>query len=95
MGFSGTMFQRTEPWANHHFLLIDGVPCVYHGDGESLTVELPGSICRRISELKAAGKHITMPKIFRHESPGVIKNNPETRAAHRSRTNIKLPIPKL
>lgn len=94
MGFSATMFQTTTPWHKSHFIYVSGYPFVYHGDGEALTVEFPGGTCRRLAELRSLGKHIKMPENFRNESPGVVKNNPETRAPHRSKTGLPI-IPKL
>lgn len=94
MGFSGTMFQQTVPWHEKQFIYVGGYPYVYHGEGEALTVEFPGGTCRRLTELRLTGRHIKMPAVFRNENPGIIKNNPETRAPHRSKTGLPK-VPKL
>ena len=81
-------FETTCPWQDAHFIRVDGNPFVYHGDANALTVEFPGGISRRVTELRQDGRVVTLPDLFRQEKPGILKNNPELRAPHRSKTNI-------
>jgi hypothetical protein len=94
MGLTAPIWQRTMVWHERNYIYVDGNPYVYHGDGDALTVEFPGGRCRRLTELRADGKHIKMPDNFRQENPGILKNVAETRKPHQSVTRNGFKIPK-
>ena len=72
--------------AQHQFIVIDGQQRVYHGPEDNCTVEFPGSTSKTVQELRAKGHAVLMPRYFRNELPGVLKNIPGDRAPHRSKS---------
>ena len=85
----------TEPWSKHQFIVIDGQPLVYHGSLDYLVVRFPGGASKTLAELREQGHAIHIPSHFRYEEAAEKKQIPELRARHRSKSNVRVRVPKL
>ena len=60
---------HTIPWTKDEYLLVDGLHVVYtlKREKSELSVKMPGGAVTTISELRAKGRTVVMPKTLRRD----------------------------